>query len=55
MPWEQLRAIQEENRQINKEAKSQPPTTCPIDGQPLDVRGNIRNCPFGNFRWPTFQ
>jgi hypothetical protein len=53
MSWDQLKAILEVNRQdISREA-SEPPTACPIDGSPLDVRGNIRNCPMGNYRWPN--
>jgi len=52
MSWEQLHNIQAENRSNRRLNEQQPPIACPIDGTILDVRGAIRNCPMGNFRWP---
>lgn len=53
MSWEQLQAIQQENRMVNQQRVGQPPTSCPIDGERLEInKRNERNCPIGNFRWP---
>ena len=53
MSWEQLKAILDENRQEQRKQATAPPVACPIDGEPLVVGKNgIRNCPFGNYRWP---
>ena len=27
------------------------PLSCPLDGELLEIRDGIRNCPMGNFRW----
>lgn len=53
MSWEELRAIIEENRQLNEEFVSEPPTACPNHGDPLDIRESdgARNCPLGDYRW----
>ena len=54
MGWEQLKAILDENRQRRDRLASEPPIACPIDGSILVVRGDgVRNCPMGNFRWPS--
>lgn len=53
MSWEQLQAIMDENRTEAQAAAIEPPSACPIDGEPLDVNAQgVRNCPLGNFRWP---
>lgn len=53
MSWEQLQAIQRENRDLAREAARTPLVACPIDGTLLVIRKDgVRNCPFGNFRWP---
>lgn len=33
--------------------KTRPPVECPIDGEPLEVVGNVRHCPAGNYMWPV--
>lgn len=53
MGWDQLRVIIDENKEVNANAKREPPVACPIDGSILDVRADgVRNCRMGNFRWP---
>lgn len=51
MSWEQLGETQKINRQERQRDRQEPPLACPIDGELLDVRDGIRNCPMGNFRW----
>ena len=54
MSWEQLAAIRGENRAEHALVSGQPPVSCPIDGELLDIRGDgVRNCPMGNYRWPN--
>jgi len=56
MGWNQLKNIQDENRQIRAEAQTTPPVTCPIDGHILEVNSKgVRNCPLGNYRWAAGQ
>ena len=52
MSWEQLQAIQQENKSVLRR-EFRPPLSCPIDGERLEInRRNERNCPLGNYRWP---
>ena len=52
MSWEQLQNIHRENKAGAIAYKAEPPSSCPIDGELLDVATNgIRNCPLGNYRW----
>jgi len=52
MSWEQLKEIQDSDRQDQQLKLTQPPESCPIDGEPLEVNSRgARNCPFGNYRW----
>ena len=51
MGWETLLEIAEENRAEAASASARIPVSCPLDGAPLDVRGDVRNCPMGNYRW----
>ena len=51
MGWETLREIAEENRAEAEAAATRIPVSCPLDGAALDVRGDVRNCPMGNYRW----
>ena len=54
MSWNQLLSMIQEARQSSQQEISQPPVACPIDGAILDVGPTgIRNCPMGNFRWPS--
>ena len=55
MSWEQLKAIIDEDKAEARKAKNEPPGACPIDGAILEVRGNVRNCPMGNYRWPEIS
>ena len=52
MSWEKLHTIIKENRERQAQERAELPTTCPIDGELLDTRGDIRNCPLGNYQWP---
>ena len=56
MSWEQLKSTLDENRAYHRESRTGKPTACPIDGAILEVgkRGQL-NCPFGNYRWPSFS
>jgi hypothetical protein len=52
MSWEQLREILDSSKQDQQLTLNQPPESCPIDGEPLEVNSRgVRNCPFGNYRW----
>jgi len=52
MSWEQVKAIQQENRQVIWEEMREPPVACPIDGTLLVIHANgVRVCPMGNYRW----
>lgn len=51
MSWGTLREIKRENRDEEQRESLLPPVACPIDGERLDVRANVRNCPLGNYRW----
>lgn len=54
MSWEQLRDLYNQNREIAQRSISTAPSACPIDGEPLDIRADgQRNCPMGNYRWPS--
>jgi hypothetical protein len=51
MAWQQLLDIQKRTKDDAREA-ALPPSACPIDGLPLDIRqGGVRNCPAGNYTW----
>ena len=49
--WEKLESIIRENRRSQEWEAAQPPESCPHDGSRLAVRGGIRDCPMGNYRW----
>tara|TARA_Y100000310_G_C20615958_1_gene780634 strand:+ start:1387 stop:1572 length:186 start_codon:yes stop_codon:yes gene_type:complete len=51
MTWNQLKDIKQQNRETVAAERREGPLSCPIDGELLDIRGNIRNCPLGNYRW----
>ena len=52
MPWEQLIAARDRNRDIADEERNRPPTHCPYDGARLQVRDDgVRACPLGNYTW----
>lgn len=51
MSWEQLLNILKENREEARRQDAEPPVACPYDGEILDVRDGVRNCPMGNYRW----
>ena len=52
MSWNQLLDIKKRAEEEARLAKTEPPSSCPIDGEKLDVRQDgVRNCPQGNFRW----
>lgn len=54
MSFEQLKQIVEDAKHEDQRQRNEPPTACPIDGEPLDIGSNgIRNCPMGNYRWPS--
>jgi hypothetical protein len=53
MSWEQFRSIVLTNRSNMAAEQSRPPTACPFDGTPLEIRADgIRNCPRGDFTYP---
>ena len=52
MGWPQLTDILNRNRGDIRAFNAAPPTACPIDGSMLQDRGNVRNCPMGNYTWP---
>lgn len=49
--WSELQAIRKENQRLEDGASRTPPVACPKCGSLLQVRGNVRGCPFGDFRW----
>lgn len=53
MSWEQLTNIVTEAVGYIRDEKSEPPTACPHDGEPLDTGpdGSLF-CPWGNYSWP---
>ena len=51
MSWDQLKNILDENREVNRTAKQQPPAACPVDGTILEERRGVWNCPLGNYTW----
>lgn len=53
MPWEQLQAIREQNREYAEIEERRVPEVCPIDGNILDVHPDgRRNCPAGDYEYP---
>ena len=56
MPWEQLKAIIDENRQLAQQARQEPPVACPIDGDVLDIHPDgSRSCPMGNYTFGSVR
>jgi len=54
VPWGQLKDILDDNREVIRAEKRDPPVSCPIDGELLDVHADgRRNCPLGNYGWAT--
>ena len=53
MSWEQLTSIYVEAAGYVETEKTEPPTACPFDGEPLDESptGGLF-CPLGNYEWP---
>lgn len=53
MSWEQYSSLLAEAIGYVEDERTQPPTACPYDGEPLDEapRGGLF-CPLGNYRWP---
>lgn len=52
MPYENLKAILGVNREAAARERDEPPVSCPIDGDILDIRADgTRNCPMGNYTW----
>lgn len=53
MSWEQYGSIIAEAMVYVEEERTEPPTACPYDGEPLDAspRGGLF-CPLGNYEWP---
>jgi hypothetical protein len=50
MSWSTLADIKRENREAAEARERAPLIECPRCGWPLQVRGNVRNCPTGDFR-----
>jgi len=48
--WGTLGEIRKENLEAERAATAVPPVACPICGEVLQVRGDVRNCPFGHWR-----
>lgn len=51
MSWEQIEAAIRDNVRYGEWERDQPPEYCPLDGAVLVVRGNVRDCPMGNWSW----
>ena len=53
MTWDQLISIEKDRREEIDREKTEPPTACPNDGEPLihDPRGGLR-CRFDGWRYP---
>lgn len=53
MSWEQYLSVVAEAMAHVRAEKSEPPTACPYDGEPLDAApdGGLF-CPAGNYSWP---
>lgn len=51
MTWETLRQIKRENREAEDIASARGPIACPRCGDVLRVRGNVRDCPTGDYTW----
>lgn len=54
MAWETLLNIARTNHEYaeQEQAESDNPTRCPHDGLALVEVNGVRDCPFGDFRWP---
>ncbi len=50
MSFAELIAIKAEARQMAKEDREKPIVECPLCGELLQIRGEIRDCPWGHFR-----
>lgn len=50
MSNQELIAIRDEARLMAQEDRDRPIIDCPVCGETLDVRGDIRNCPLGHYR-----
>lgn len=48
--WGTLVDIRKENLEAERAATAAPPVACPICGEVLQVRGDVRNCPWGHWR-----
>lgn len=53
MAWDTLKAIVDDQRKEMRQEAQRPPDSCPYDGALLDIFENVRNCPMGDYRWPS--
>lgn len=51
MGWKQLGAIWRDNQAEHEAEAELPPEECPYDGTPLRVKGRVRWCPMGDYKW----
>jgi len=49
--WGGLRNIIDQAIEDRRREELEPPVACPNDGEPLDIEGSVRNCPWGDYRW----
>lgn len=56
MAWEQFGSIVAEAIGYVEQEKTEPPTACPFDGEPLDEApdGGLF-CPLGNYEYPRMR
>ena len=50
MSNEQLVGILKDARKTAAEERRKPLLECPYDGEPLEFRNGVYNCPLGNYR-----
>ena len=50
MSFQQLIAIKKEAAEMAKADREKPIVECPICGELLQIKGEVRNCPWGHFR-----
>lgn len=49
MAWTDLIAIKDEAKAMRRADREKPIVECPRCGEPLQVRGEVYNCPWGHF------
>lgn len=53
MSWYQLISIAEEAQSYVEDERTEPPTACPFDGEPLrEAPRSGLYCPLGDYEWP---